>query len=170
MLVTLLLLIVFAPALRWGWQALCRTQPVHVGNVEAVVPRAWMIREKKSRLEVWKPCLTVFCTYPSASMSFMWDGRVTCSQDIVMHSVGVVFAQQGFTDPQVRDVNAGLTTLECLEAKRPGQPGRVIRACFKVESCVLGNFEGNAGDQAAFSRIIETTRHNLAQQAAGEDF
>lgn len=86
-------------------------------------------------------------------------GQKTCSREIVLHSAGVVFAQQGFVDPQTVEVKAGAKTLACIGAKRSDGSEGSVYACFDPDSCVLGDFEGSSSDEPSFYRVMETARH-----------
>ncbi len=156
----LLPLTIFYPAAKWGWQAIHRSQTVRAGDVEAEVSRFWMVRQKGARLEAWKPCLTLFCMSPSASMSFLWMGHQSCSQTLVMHSTEVVFTGKGFIDAKTSQIGIGTTTLECLGAKRSPQSSGTVYSCFNSESCIMGTFEGTDTDLAAFYRVEAAARHN----------
>ena len=152
--------VVFAPTGRWGWQAIWRKHPVRVGDLETEIPRAWMISKKGFRLEAWRPCLTLFCQVPSASMSFSWMGRRTCDREIVMHSSGVTFEQIGFTDRRADEVHVDGESLDCLEATKAGRSDFALSACFKASSCILGTFEGPNYDLGTFHRITARARYN----------
>jgi len=162
MLGCLLLLVLFAPVGRWGWQAIVRRQPVQVGDLEAEVPRKWMVAGKETRLETWEPCLTSLCMSPSVSMSFVWMGGQTCSQDIVMHSTASVFQQQGLANPETKEIRYAAATFACIEAKRSNRSD-VVDGCFNSSTCILGNFEGPEKDLIDFYRIAATVRHNPEQ-------
>lgn len=166
-LAAILIVTVYAPTIRWGWQALLRGKTIQAGEVRAEVARTWMVRQSGLRLEAWRPCLTSFCMVPPAAISLMWMGRQTCSHEIAMQSAKVVLARQGLGDLNASAVRMGTVSLDCLDAAEVRSNKR-MDVCYNTDSCIFGTFEGNRADLEAFYQVTATARHTSEQTSSSQ--
>lgn len=156
LLSVLLLFSVFAPTMRWIGQALVRGARVRSGNVQLMVPETWMVRKKNHVLEVWKPCLTIFCSRPSAEIVIQTEDLLSADEQIWEHGAETVLKGLGFSEFVTREINNPGGAITCIEANHGVRGQELMSTCFQPVSGISATMTSRTGRLDPLYEIFAT--------------
>lgn len=134
LLISVLLLIVFAPAVKWALLRDTATNPpLRVSTIELPVPRTWTVQRAGPKIGGWKPCMTMFCTSPPAT--FQVDvNEALASHDVWLMAAKATFKERQYPEPTARRIHSQAGNFDCLEANRTDGGGMVSSVSGPTES------------------------------------
>jgi hypothetical protein len=158
LLIVLLLCIVCWPAIQWGASAVVRRNPVHNGQVGAVIPRKWIGVADDSRVQAWLPCLTILCTSPRSSIEIQIEEEWKGKNDAWLKRAVLVMRERHFSSPSSRTLKSSAGSVQCLEFVSETRVGIVDSGCFASDSGLGASFEGVSSDLMDFYSIVASAR------------
>jgi hypothetical protein len=150
----LVVLLFFAPAIRWLGQVVVRANPDRSGHIQVDVPRNWMVREGDHTLEIWKPCITILCPGPSAELSIQTGEKFVADEQTWEHGAQVAFTRLGFSGFATRDIQNRDGATTCVEASAAERREVQISTCFQPGSGITGIMRSRRGHLDAVYEIF----------------
>jgi len=156
-----LCLIVFEPTLRLALGELFRHDPVHLANVNISIPHGWMISERYSRLDAWRPCSTILCDSPPTSFTI----ETTAVPDQVWENAARATISKTFpAKPNLRSISTGPESVKCLELDPATADGKALTACFNSTLGLSSTFFGDSSVKPVFYAIFASARKVAADR------
>jgi hypothetical protein len=116
-----------------------------------------MVRRYGPKLEAWRPCLTAFCSQPSASITLVRK-EYRSDPTTWIHSAETVLQQTGFSNFVTREIRGDAGASTCIEGTKAGGPADVAGTCFNPETDIAATLLGKSKDVGVFYRIVASAR------------
>lgn len=131
---------------------------------EFVVPRWWVSRAAPREIDIWRPCLTIFCK-SSKSVVRLQDARINGEMDAWQSAAQETLIEQGYQQPTKSQITSRNGAFTCFESRKINSPASVINLCYNAEIDVGASFTGPNNDLQSLRLVIsQTDDHLLAER------
>lgn len=123
---------------------------------EFVVPRWWLSRAASGEIDIWKPCLTIFCT-TSKSVVRLQDAGSNGEMDAWQVAAQETLIEQGYQQPTKGQIAGRNGAFTCFESRKINSPASVINICYNARIDVGASFTGASKDLESLRLVISQT-------------
>ena len=148
-----LVLVVLRPGIEAGLRLILAQKRASLAAHTFVIPRGWSVRQRKNEVQMWKPCMTIFCGSPTASI-ILADARAGGDFDAWRQAALETLGNRGYAQPNQKAVTAGETKFTCLESRSMSNARIVVSVCYDPALDIQATFDGTGDSLSSFYQLI----------------
>ena len=152
-LIFLLCVIVYRPTIRLAIQVLFPRPPLQLGSAELSIPRTWMLSRNPARVNVWKPCRTIFCDSSQASFILKVEDL---PDDVWEHAAMKILRDEYSAETARKTLYGRSGQIKCVELNSTLADGRIVSACMISDLHLTSTFVGIPILRPTFYSILAT--------------
>lgn len=154
-LIFLFMVIVFRPIIGLAIQELFPRVPLQLGSAEVSIPKTWMLSRNPARVNVWKPCTTIFCASSQASFILKVEDL---PDDVWEHAAMKILRDDYSAEAIPKTLHGRSGQIRCVELDSALPDGRVVSACMISDLHLTATFVGIPWLRPAFYSVLATAQ------------
>jgi hypothetical protein len=156
-LFSVLLVVIFRPALEAGTHLLFVHKSAPIRGHTFVAPRGWLVRERAGRFQLWKPCLTIFCSTAGGSIT-IGSSQVGGDSNAWHQAVLETLKDRGYSQPNEKIIVTGATSFTCLESTSLRRSDAIVSVCYDPAFDIQATFDGRRENVNQLYELIRDSR------------
>lgn len=150
--------IVFSPAIDLTLRYLTARRPVRLGAAMLSIPKWWRFSQGSTRVRIWKPCGTIFCSSSLASVVIEAKGL---PEEVWERAATKVLREDYPTHVLATAIPGDSGSVKCIELESALPDGAIVSSCIDTSLGLTATFVGRPSLKPVFYAVLVTAQRSI---------